>query len=97
MKRLFRKTSGDRGTSILNDKGRRVTGTSTVLSAMNRQQLPLCRDHHLDFEKGVYHELDTTYLKGAFSTKVLDSVVAEQLFKGGEARLLKEPRSKDTE
>ena len=33
------------------------------LTMLNRKQLPLCRKHHLEFEKGIFLNLDTGKLK----------------------------------
>ena len=44
--------------SVLDRKGRRVKGLPAVLTSINRKQLLLCHEHHLDFESGKYHPLD---------------------------------------
>lgn len=44
--------------SILNMEGKRVTRLPAVLSMFRRKQLPLCSNHHLEFEKGIYSQLD---------------------------------------
>lgn len=62
MKKLHRKTNSNGILSILDRDGKRVKGTAAVLTAINRKQLPLCRLHHRDFEKGVFHPLDTNHL-----------------------------------
>jgi hypothetical protein len=48
--------------SVLDRKGKRVKGLPAVLTALNRKQLPLCHEHHLDFEMGRYHPLDYSKL-----------------------------------
>ena len=53
--------------SVLDRKGKRVKGLPAVLTALNRKQLPLCHQHHLDFEKGRYHPLDYSKLSTVFN------------------------------
>jgi len=50
-------------TSVIDRKGKRVKGLPAILTMLNRKQLPLCRKHHLEFEKGIFSNLDTVKLK----------------------------------
>jgi retron-type reverse transcriptase len=61
--RLHRKVNSDGSTSVVDRKGRRVKGLPAILTMLNRKQLPLCRKHHLEFEKGIFSNLDTDKLK----------------------------------
>jgi len=61
--RLHRKVDSDGGTSVIDRKGKRVKGLPAILTMLNRKQLPLCRKHHLEFEKGIFSNLDTGKLK----------------------------------
>jgi len=55
---LKRKIDNNGVKSIVNMQGKRVTGLTAVLSMLRRKQLPLCSNHHLEFEKGIYSQLD---------------------------------------
>jgi hypothetical protein len=61
--RLHRKVNFDGSTSVIDRKGKRVKGLPAILTMLNRKQLPLCRKHHLEFEKGIFSNLDTGKLK----------------------------------
>lgn len=65
---LKRKINSNGIMSIINKKGKRVSGIAAVLTTVRRKQLPLCAKHHLEFEKGNYSQLDYGKL-----TKVLNS------------------------
>ena len=52
---------------MLDRKGRRVKGLPAVLTSINRKQLPLCHEHHLDFEAGKYHPLDYSKLNSVLN------------------------------
>ncbi len=60
--KLHRRVHKDGKISVLDRKGKRVKGLPAVLTALNRKQLPLCHEHHLDFEMGRYHPLDYSKL-----------------------------------
>jgi len=64
IRRLHRKVEKDGKISVLDIKGNRVTGVAAVLTTLNRKQLPLCTKHHLEFEKGVFSNLDFKKLRG---------------------------------
>ena len=67
--RLHRKVDSDNTTSVIDRKGKPVKGLLAILTMLNRKQLPLCRKHHLEFEKRIFSNLDTGKLKS-----VLDKV-----------------------
>lgn len=69
MARLHRseKTMGVR--TVLYRKGRRVKGIQAFLTSINRKQLPLCKAHHLEFEKGIFSDLDYTRLNDLLNKK----------------------------
>jgi hypothetical protein len=60
--------------SVVDRKGRRVTGINVIMTSIRRKQLPFCKAHHLEFEKGKFSDLDYSKLndvlnksKNAFS------------------------------
>jgi retron-type reverse transcriptase len=60
--------------SVVDRKGRRVTGINAIMTSIRRKQFPLCKAHHLEFEKGKFSDLDYSKLndvlnksKNAFS------------------------------
>lgn len=57
----------DGSTFVIDRKGRRVKDLPAILTMLNRKQLPLCRKHHLEFEKGIFSNLDTGKLKPVFA------------------------------
>jgi retron-type reverse transcriptase len=59
--RLHRKVHSDGSTSVIDRKGSK--GLPAILTMLNRKQLPLCKKHHLEFEKGIFSNLDTGKLK----------------------------------
>ena len=61
--RLHRKVDSDGNTSVIDRKGKRVKGLPAILTMLNRKQLPLCRKHHLELEKGIFSNLDIDKLK----------------------------------
>jgi len=65
--RLHRRVHKDGKISVLDRKGKRVKGLSAVLTALNRKQLPLCHEHHLDFEMGKYRPLDYSKLSSVLN------------------------------
>jgi retron-type reverse transcriptase len=69
VRKLARKIKDDEETTILNKDGRRVRGRTAMLSSIKRKQMPLCREHHLQFEKGKYSPLDVDYLKSLYNLK----------------------------
>lgn len=62
IRRLHRKINKNGIISVLDIKGKRVTGLAAVLTSINRKQIPLCRKHHLEFESGVFSPLDYSKL-----------------------------------
>jgi len=86
IRKLSRKVEKDGKTSVLNRAGRRVKGSTALLSAMNRKQLPLCSMHHILFERGEFSDLDTTFLNKIYNTKIPDNTVPRQVFTKGELK-----------
>lgn len=43
-----------------------------MLSAMRRKQLPLCKHHHLEFEKGIFSTIDENFTQNLLKTKIPD-------------------------
>jgi retron-type reverse transcriptase len=74
MARLHRTIEKNGMRSVVDKKGRRVSGINAILTSIRRKQLPLCKVHHLEFEKGKFSDLDYSKLndvlnksKNAFS------------------------------
>ena len=63
IRRLHRKVEIDGKVSVLDIKGKRVTGLAAILTTLNRKQLPLCPKHHLEFEKDAFSNLDFEKLR----------------------------------
>ena len=58
MKKLHRIVNNKGLITVVNRSGKRVSGLAGILTAINRKQLPLCRMHHLEFEKQKFAPLD---------------------------------------
>lgn len=71
--------------SVVNSKGRRVKGFTALMSAMRRKQVPLCKNHHDQFDNGKYSDIDTNYLKESLSFPGNDSSRLRQIFTTGSA------------
>jgi hypothetical protein len=69
--------------TILSRKGKKIKGLATVLSAINRKQLFLCRKHHLELETGNYSALDSKYLSSLYYSKVSDSKTLNSILRFG--------------
>ena len=59
---------GENTFTIVNKHGRRVQKLAALASATNRKQLPLCSKHHIEFENGIFSDLNATFLKSIFTT-----------------------------
>jgi hypothetical protein len=46
----------------MSKSGKRVTGLGALMSAIGRKQIPLCKEHHAQYDKGVYSALDDKIL-----------------------------------
>ena len=76
--------------TVVNKEGRRVRGFTALLTSINRKQLPLCPQHHSDFEKGVYSAIDVEFLRTIFyNTWIPDSETLKRIFETGEAEISK--------
>lgn len=82
-RKLHRKLEDNRNITVMSTSGRRVKGLGALMSAANRKQLPLCKKHHLEFEKGEYSTIDGTYLKELMNTQVPDSERLRNAFTHG--------------
>ena len=67
--RLHRTVKNNRLRTVLDRKGRRVKGIQAIMTSVRRKQLPLCKTHHLEFEKGIFSELDYNRLNNALNKK----------------------------
>lgn len=83
VKKLARKVTSDKGVTILNKDGRRISGRTAMLSAIGRKQIPLCPEHHLLFEKGTYSTLDADYLKTLYNRSTPDTEKLKKAFLHG--------------
>lgn len=66
--RLHRKVEHDGKISVLDLKGKRVTGLPAILTITQRKQIPLCKVHHLEFEKGYLSSLNPSKLDNMHSS-----------------------------
>ena len=82
-RKLQRKVEKDGKISVLSKSGRRVTGLGALMSAVRRKQLPLCTEHHAQFEKGVYSELEPAMLEELYRTEIPDAEVLREAFARG--------------
>lgn len=72
-RRLHRKKLGENKFTIVNKHGRRVQGLAALASATNRKQLPLCSKHHIEFENGIFSDLNATFLKSIYNIDIPDN------------------------
>lgn len=82
-RKLTIKEGGGTVTSILGKTGRRLKGFPALMSALNRKQLPLCPEHHHQFEKGTFSEIDTEYVQELLRTKIPDGDKLRSVFTTG--------------
>ena len=68
---------------VLSKTGGRLRGFTALMSALNRKQLPLCPEHHSQFEKGVISDLDAQYCKQLLGTKIPDGDKLRSVFTTG--------------
>jgi len=83
IRKLERKTEKDNIISITNIKGRRIKGLGALLSATQRKQLPLCRNHHKQFEGGTFSPLDKSFLDVLYKVNLPDNQRLKDLFEEG--------------
>jgi Type II intron maturase len=83
VKKLQRKIEKDGRISILDFKGNSVRGITAILSASNRKQLPLCRQHYVEFESGQFTKMNSLFLKKIYNTSIFDNQILEKLFNDG--------------
>ena len=69
MAKLHRTVKNNRLRTVLDRKGRRVGGIQAIMTSIRRKQLPLCKVHHFEFEKGVFSELDYNKLNNVLNKK----------------------------
>jgi hypothetical protein len=55
--------------TVLDRKGCRVSGIQAIMTSIRRKQLPLCKAHHSEFEKGIFSELDYNKLNNVLNKK----------------------------
>jgi Type II intron maturase len=83
LKKLHRKIEKDGRISILDLKNNKVKGIAAILSALNRKQLPLCRQHLVEFEKGQFTKINRLFLRKIYNTSIFDNQILEKLFNEG--------------
>lgn len=93
IRKLSRKVQTDGFITVVNRHGRRVTGKTALLSAINRKQIPLCRYHHSEFEKGNYSELNTDYLTELYNLKLPEESRLREIFWRGSWAVKREPKA----
>ena len=82
-RKLHRKVETDGNISVVSATGRRLKSLGAIMSAINRKQLPLCKKHHLEFEKGDYSHLDGDYLADLLKSKIPDADKLRSAFAEG--------------
>lgn len=80
---MHRKVDKSGQVSVLNRKGKRVKGLAAILTANNRKQLLLCKNHHREFESGKYSPLDSEYLSSFYNRSIPDSKMLNSVFNTG--------------
>ena len=83
IQKLHRKKEKDGQISVLDLKGNRVKGIAAILTASNRKQIPLCRQHHLEFESGKFTKLDRSFLKEIYNTPIYHNQILQELYEKG--------------
>jgi len=68
---------------VLSKTGRPIKGFTALMSALNRKQLPLCPEHHSEFEKGTFSDLDADYCEQLLNTKIPDGDKLRSVFTTG--------------
>lgn len=83
IRKLHRRKEKDGKISVLDLKGTRVKGIAAILTASNRKQIPLCRQHHHEFESGKFSKLDGSFLKEIYNTPIFDNSILQELYEKG--------------
>jgi hypothetical protein len=61
-RRLHHKVSNNGLISVVGRKGAQVSGLVAILTMINRKQIPLCGEHFIKFESGIFSPLDYSKL-----------------------------------
>lgn len=83
IQKLYRKKEKNGQISVLDVKGNRVKGIAAILTASNRKQIPLCRQHHLEFESGKFTKLNRSFLKEIYNTPIYHNQILQELYENG--------------
>lgn len=84
IRKLARTVIGKEGHAIVNAAGRKIKGITALLSSISRKPIQVCPYHHRDFEKGIYHAVDTEYLSSIYNSGTLDDNRLKSVFESGE-------------
>lgn len=69
---------------------KRLKNLLVILTMLNRKQLPLCKKHHLEFEKGMFSKLDTDNLNSVLGNVLTPKNSDFKSIFDGDPYLLKE-------
>lgn len=75
IRKLKRKVFNSGTIFVISKDKKRISGIGAILSAINRKQIPFCKKHHLEFEFGIYYELDVEYLSKLHSINIPNSTI----------------------
>lgn len=87
IQKLHRKKEKNGQISVIDLKGNRVKGIAAILTASNRKQIPLCRQHHIEFESGKFAKLDRTFLKEIYNTPIYHNQILQELYEKGQSKI----------
>lgn len=85
IQKLRRKKEKDGQISVFGLKGNRIKGIAAILTALNRKQIPLCRQHHLEFESGKFTKLDRSFLKEIYNIPIYSNQILQELYEKGKS------------
>jgi hypothetical protein len=83
IQKLHRKKEKDGQISVFGLKGNRIKGIAAILTVSNRKQIPLCRQHHLEFQSGKFTKLDRSFLKEIYNTSIYSNQILQELYEKG--------------
>lgn len=69
MAKLYRIVKKNGLRTVLNRKKVRVKVIQAIMTSVRRKQLPLCKAHHLEFEKSIFSELEYNKLNNVLNKK----------------------------
>lgn len=80
IRKLHRRVDHKGAISVVSSKGKRIHGFPALLTALRRKQLPLCKFHHGEFDRGKFSKVDSEYLKSSLGFPSPDNQLLEKVF-----------------